>query len=303
MKAMPSRGRQSLIQFGPACIVLAVLLVVAGCRESARHPAPSGTVQANEAYEYYFGEPPEGGEGTCFARVGFFPLTADPDRVRPVPLFIFRPEGQLAHLLEGLAAVARELPPHSGLRNPFPPGSSARVTAQTGESVTVDLAGPGVATGSPDFQGLAASVAETALQFEDIERVVITVAGEPLPEMPPEGFGRNPERIAPAGPPLPLMVVGDWERGGEDPVEIRLGFDRPVDVHDIRLFDAEGREIAGEYFRTGFDMIVALHPTAPQDLRPGMTVRAAWRVSDRRGRESRGEQDFVLARHDLSEDR
>jgi len=300
---MPSRGRQYLIRLGAASIALAVLLVVAGCRESARQPAPSGTVQANEAYERYFGEPPAGGEGTCFARVGFFPLTADPGRVRPVPLFIFRPEGQLAHLLEALETVARELPPHSGLRNPFPPGISARVTAQTGESVTVDLAGPGVAPDSPDFQGLAASLVETALQFEDIERVVITVAGEPAPEMPPEGFGRNPERIAPVGPPLPLMVVGDWESGGKDPVEIRISFDRPVDVHDIRLFDADGREIAGEYFRTGFDMIVALHPAAPQALRPGMTVRAAWRVSDRLGREGRGERDFVLEGHDLPEGR
>lgn len=303
MKAMPPRGRQCLERLGPVCIALAVLLVLAGCRESARQPAPGGTVHANEAYERYFGKPPESGEGTCFARVGFFPLTADPDRVRPVPLFIFRPEGQLTHLLEALAAVARELPPHSGLRNPFPPGSSVRMTARTGESVTVDLAGPGVEPNSPAFHGLAASVVETALQFEDIERVVITVAGEPAPESPPEGFGRNPERIAPVGPPLPLMVVGDWESGGEDPVEIRISFDRPVDVHAIRLLDAEGREIPGEYFGTGFDMIVAFHPAAPQALREGVTVRAAWQVSDRLGREGRGEQDFVLERHDLPEDR
>lgn len=72
---------------------------------------------------------------------------------------------------------------------------------------------------------------------------------------------------------------------------------------EIRLLDPAGREIPGEYFRTGFDMTVVLHPAATITLREGMTVRAAWRVSDRLGREGSGVRDFILARYDHRDDR
>jgi hypothetical protein len=43
------------------------------------------------------------------------------------------------------------------------------------------------------------------LQFEDITRVIITRAGEPLTEMLAGGFRHDPGRIVPVGPPLPLI--------------------------------------------------------------------------------------------------
>lgn len=286
-----------LNRFGPALIGLVVLLALAGCREPSRQALPGVKVQANAAYLSYFGEPPTIEQGTCFARVGFFPLAGEPDRVRPVPLFIFREEGQLDLLLEAFLREW-EFPPHSGLRKPFPPGSSIRVTGQAGGSVTVDLAGPGVGPDFPDLRGMIVSVVETVLQFEEINRVIITVAGVVPAGMPEDGFRHDPERVAPPGSPLPLMVVGVWETGQGEPEEILINFDRPVDVHEIRLLFADGREITGEFFRTGFDMSVSLHPAVQPTLREGMALRVAWRVSDRLGRAGHGEQDFVLERLD-----
>jgi hypothetical protein len=287
--------------FGQALICLAVLLAMTSCKGPDRQSVPTGSAKANGAYLQHFGEPPTPAQGTCFARVGYFPLAGELARLRAVPLFIFREEGQLAHLLAAFAGGEWEFPPHSSLHNPFPPGSTARVTAEEGDSVTIDLVVPGVSQDSPEIRGMIAAVVETALQFEEINRVFITVAGMPPAEMPPEGFRHDPGRIAPVGPPLPLMVGGNWEPGQEDPEEIFINFDRPVVIQEIRLLDADGREIQGEYFRTGFDMTVVFKPAAAHTFREGITLRVAWQVSDRLNRPGSGAQDFILKRFDHEE--
>lgn len=285
-------------RFALALICLAALLTLSGCKEPARQAVPTGSVKANDAYLTHFGEPPAPQQGTCFARVAYLPLAGELERLRAVPLFIFREEGQLAHLLAALPGSAWEFPPHSRLQNPFPPGSTLRITAQEGDRVTIDLVVPGDDRSPPAFQGMIAAVVETALQFKEFNRVFITVAGVPLATMPAEGFRHEPGRIAPVGPPLPLMAGGNWEPGEEDPEEIFINFDRPVAIREIRLLDAAGREIRGEYFQTGFDMTVVLHPAEPHTLREGVTIRAAWQVSDRLERTGSGEQDFILKRFD-----
>jgi hypothetical protein len=283
--------------FGRTLIGLAVLLALAGCKE----PGPAGTtgtVKANAAFLQHFGEPPTPEQGTCFARVGYFPLAGEPDRVRAVPLFIFREEGQLAHLLTAFSGTAWDFPPQSGLLNPFPPDTSIKVTSQDGDSVTIDLVVPGAAQDSPELRGMIAAVVETALQYEEISRVFLTVAGAPVASTPGDGFRHDPGRIAPAGLPLPLMVGGNWEPDQEDPEEIFINFDRPVTVEELRLLDGAGQELQGEYFRTGFDMTVVFMPAAKRIFREGITVRVAWRVSDRLNRTASGETDFILKRFD-----
>ena len=284
--------------FGQALICLAVLLATTGCKEPDEQAVPAGSAKANSAYLEHFGEPPTPAQGTCFARVGYFPLAGEPNRLRAVPLFIFREEGQLAHLLTAFAGGEWEFPPHSPLRNPFPPGITIKVTAREGDTITIDLVAPGADQTSPDFQRMIAAVVETVLQFEEINRVFITVAGTPPAEMPATGFRHDPERIAPVGPPLPLMVGGNWEPGQDDPEELFINFDRPVVIQEIRLLDADGREIRGEYFRTGFDMTVVFKPAAAHTFREGITLRVAWQVSDRLNRPGSGAQDFILKRFD-----
>jgi hypothetical protein len=281
--------------FGLALLGLAALLMLASCDKDRQQAVAPGSVKANAAFLKHFGEPPTPEQGTCFARVAYFPLASDPTKVRPVPLFIFRESDQLSRLLDRLTDRDWEFPPHSGLTNPFPPDSRVRITEQTGDSVTIDLLLP--AETEPGPAAITALV-ETALQFEELERVLVTVAGVPLAGTPAGGFRHDPRRIASPGPPLPLMVAGSWEKGEEDPEEILVNFDRPVVVHEFRLLDAAGGEIRGEYFRSGFDMAVVVHPAAPQTLRAGMTLRLAWRASDRLGRTASGEQSFVLERHE-----
>lgn len=288
--------------FGQVLICLAVLLAMTGCKEPDRQAVPTGSAKANSAYLEHFGEPPTPAQGTCFARVGYFPLAGEPDRVRAVPLFIFREEGQLAHLLAAFSSGVWEFSPQSGLQNPFPPDSTIRVTGREGDRVTIDLVAPGADRSSPGFQGMIAALVETVLQFEEINRVFVTVAGAPLAQMPGEGFRHDPGRIARVGSPLPLMVGGNWEPDQEDPEEIFINFDRPVVIQEIRLLDAAGQELQGEYFRTGFDMTVVFQPASPQTFREGITLRVAWRVSDRLNRTGSGAQDFILKRYDHEEE-
>ena len=223
------------------------------------------------------------------------------DRAHVHAVLVVVEEEQLAHLLEAFSGSDWEFPLHSGLRNPFPPDSTLRVTARDGDRVTIDLVAPGVDQDSLEFRAMLAAVVETVLQFEEIKRVFISANGTPLAEMPGDGFRHDPGRIAPVGPPLPLMVGGNWEAGQEDPEAIFINFDRPVGIEKLRLLDATGQEIRGEYFQTGFGMTVVLHPAEPHTIREGITVRLTWQVSDRLGRTGSGEQDFTLKRHEHEE--
>jgi hypothetical protein len=281
---------------GVVLVALAVLLL-AGCDKPEQAAAP-GAARANAAFREHFGEPPLPAQGTCYARVGYYPMASDPAKVRAVPLFLFRESGQLPLLLERVLDPGWDFPPHSDLHNPFPQGSSIQVAEQTGKSITIDLILPAVEAGQMDLTVMIAPLVETALQFKELERVFITVEGAPLAAMPAEGFRHDPRRIAPAGPPLPLMVVGSWAEGEDHPEEILVNFNRPVVVKDFRLTDATGREIKGDYYRAGFDMAVVVHPAEPGNLREGMKLTVAWNISDRLGRTSNSRQDFTLQRHD-----
>ncbi|RJX18783.1 MAG: hypothetical protein C4563_09120 [Desulfobulbus sp.] len=288
---------------GEILVVLAVLLALTGCKERGEKAPPPGSVKANGAFLQHFGQPPVPQQGTCFARVGYFPLAGEPGRLRAVPLFIFREEGQLAHLLAAYTGNNWEFPPQSGLLNPFPPGTSIRISNREDDRVTIDLTAPG-ADGSPEEAGrMSAALTETVLQYEDIKRVFLIVNGTAPANMPGDGFRHDPGRIASPGSPGPLMVGGNWEKGEKDPEEIFINFDRPVTVEEIRLLDAAGQEMEGDFFQTGFDMTVVLLPAAPQAFLEGMPLRVAWQVDDRLGRASSGEQQFLLKRFEEDEEK
>jgi hypothetical protein len=282
---------------GLVVVAMAVLLL-AGCDRSEKRPAVPGSVRANAAFRQHFGEPPLPAQGTCYARVGYYPLASDPVRVRAVPLFLFRESGQLPLLLERLLDPGWDFAPHSDLHNPFPPGSRARITEQTGNGVIIDLILPATETGEANLAVMLAPLVETALQFEELERVFITVNGIRPAAMPAEGFRHDARRIAPVGPPLPLMVVGSWVAGEANPEEVLVNFDRPVAINDFKVTDAAGREIKGDYYRAGFDMAVVVHPAEPHTMQEGMVLTVSWAATDRLGRTSSGEQIFTLQRHD-----
>jgi hypothetical protein len=278
---------------GMMLIFLAVLLP-AGCDRPEQKKVVSGSVKANAAFREHFGEPPLPAQGTCYALVGYYPLAGDSTRVRAVPFFVFRENGQLSLLLERLVEPGWDFFAQGNLQNPFPPGSRVGVVGQTNDSVTIDLILP--EGGEVDPELVIASLVETALQFPELKRVFITINGTLLAAMPEEGFTHETRRIAPAGPPLPLMVVGSWEE--KELEEILVNFDRPVVIRDFRLTDAAGREVKGDYYRAGFDMAVVVHPAEPGDLQEGMVLTVTWNVVDRLNRQASGKRDFTLLRRD-----
>ena len=283
----------------PCRLVLFVIigLIAVGC-ENRRNGAEKGTVKANPGYLEHFGRPPTPETGTCFARIGFFPSTTHPGKVRPVPYFLFTETGQLEQILHRM--VSEQGVFHSGVDmvTPFPPGTEVSLSAVKEGLVEVNLLVPEKGRATLDLQAVAVTLTETAVQFEEIERVRILLNGEPLPGMPGDGFRHQPDRISPAGPAVLLTVIGSWEKGAEAPEEILLGFDRPVTVESFQLLDPLGQPVKGEYYRSVFDMAVVIHPAIPQDFTAGMTLRVEWEVTDALGRKGKGAGDFVLIRHD-----
>ncbi len=278
-------------------LLMAALLAV-GCEKKVDAAGPGGTITANAAYVEHFGQPPAPENGSCFARVGFLPLSSDPAKVRAVPYFLFRKPDKLQLILDRLTSDEMALPPGSGLFNPFPPGSTIQVRSWDGGTATLDLLSDGAADAGLNGLAVAAALTETAVQFDGIETVKILLNGSPLEGMPAEGFRHEPQRIVEAGPPELVMVVGAWESGADGPEEILVNFDRPVNVQSFRLEDASGQEVKGEYFQSAFDMSVVIHPALPRIFQEGMILHADWAVTDRLGRTGKGAGEFALKRHD-----
>jgi len=278
-------------------LVLVLALLSAGY-ENLANASDGVTVEASKAYVENFGRPPTAEKGLCFARVGYFPLRSHPEKVRPVPLFLFRDSDQLQFLLDRMVSGQLPLPGEGDLFDPFPAGTRIRVQEQKSATVTLNLTFSGKPPVPSDLQGIASAVTETATQFLAIKRVVILQNGHPLAGSPAEGFAHNPARVMPVGSPALFMVVGSWEKGAEHPEEIVANFDRPVKIESFRLENGNGQEFKGDYFQSVFGMSVVLHPADPSAFREGMRVRAFWDVTDYLGRRGEGEARFQLQRHD-----
>ncbi|HXV19718.1 MAG TPA: GerMN domain-containing protein [Desulfuromonadales bacterium] len=277
-------------------ILLAAVLLT-GC-EKKTPGLPAGAVKANPAYLENFGQPPTPESGTCFARVGFFPLRSDPGKVRPVPFFLFREDGQLQLVLARLVSGEVTFPEESDLFNPFPAGTRLKVGSLEQGVAELTLSLDGNSTAAPDLAAMAAALTETAVQFNEVKRVRILVDGVFPPGMPDGGFGHEPQRIASPDVPNLLMVIGNWEQGAEEPEEILANFDRPVTIGSFRLQNAGGQEVKGKYYQSAFDMAVVIHPENPSAYREGVSLSAAWDVIDALGRQGKGEAIFRLQRHE-----
>lgn len=275
------------------------LLGLVACRQQEASPESRGIVRANAAYRTSFGEAPVPERGLCFARVGFYPLKSGEGRLAPVPLFLFRESGQLALLLGQLAGSGLRFPEASALYNPFPPGSSVELLSEPQGHVELVLK-PADPVSPGQLRIMAAALAETAFQFDEVTQVRVLSESEGGRRV--QDFTRDGGRIQPPGPPELLQLAGSWEAGKKEATEILAGFDRPVKVEFFRLTDAQGLKIPGEYFTSAFEMAVVVHPEKPSRIREGMRLKAQWRLVDRLGRTGEGTGEFELLRHEHGEE-
>jgi len=276
-------------------LLIGLFLTSAACQKEAPTAAQSN-VKANQAYISFFGQPPASAKGECFARVGFYPLRSDREKLQAVPFFLFDAKTELPLLFARLVNNPAAFPEDGPLANPFPPGTSVRVGSRAATlEMELNLAPPA----SPErLAEMARALTQTAGQYPDIRQVRLLLNGAPWPGMPEEGFRPDPGRVVDPGPPWLMLVVGSWESGAGGPGEILADFDRPVSIQSFGLRDEAGKKLEGDYFTSAFDMAVVIHPRNPADFHEGMELRADWRVTDRLGRQGEGEGAFPLVRQD-----
>jgi len=280
----------SLTLLGVFCLMFS-----SGCQQQQDESPKPGVVEANPTYIHYFGEPPYETEGRAFARVGFLPRKGNPGKIRAIPLFLFSEQDQLRQILDRLTSDKLFLPQNGELYSPFPPELKVAVTTREDRTVRLSLTAQ-KDWSAADLQAAVNVMIETAVQFPEITKVRILLNGQPLAQMPENGFAHNPQRLTAVGDPALVMLLGNWEKGAESPKEIFVEFDRPVTVKSFQLFDKKGKKIEGEYFTSAFQMAVVVHPADPGRFQEGTMLRAEWDVVDTLGRANKGESTLPLNR-------
>ena len=265
-------------------VVLALLLAVSF---AAGFPSPASAAQAEVtatiAYQKIFGPPPTVEKGTCYAMVGYLPLTADPARMRPFPLFAFRRSGQLDLLVDKLLKFDRRIAGRLGVTVPFPAGTRLQEIKHRGSELRIYLQVPPDSPGDPP--GMARSLANSAAQFAPKSRLQLYLNGKAV-QIPAS-------TVADPGPPLLLAArLGTTEDKTAQP-ELAFLFDRPVQIGHMALHNASG-EIPGERFLGVFDMAVVVHPPAPSSVKLGDLVTVQWSATDRLGRSGVGSRELSV---------
>ena len=276
------------------------LLALAACRqEEATAPAPveSGVVVANRAYLENFGAPPQGKAGEAFARVGYLPLQGSPQQVRAFPLFLFSDKDQLQQILNRLISGELHLPEGFGLYNPFPADLQLTATSPENPVLTLSLLSK-VSWSDTDKAAAGRALAESVFQFPKVEKVVIMLNGQPLAQMPADGYRHEPGALAAIRPPQLVLMAGMWERGGDSPDELLAEFDRPVKINNFKLFMRSGEAVDGEYFTSIFQMAVVVLPKDPTLYQESTVLRAEWDVVDGLERSNSGTTTLPLLRYE-----
>jgi hypothetical protein len=255
-----------------------------------------GTMFASDGYRAYFGEPPQPEQGTAYARVWFFPLRSEPHMLMPVPLFLFDNQEEYEKVVRQLLNLGRLMGPSSPFSLPFPTGMRLSQLTSGGGVVRVNLVNVGRPLDDNEMNVAAATLTETLVQYDEIDKLFLTFHNKPWPGMPLGGFVSDPSRIASPGPPRLLMAAGSWNEGEEDPYEVLINFDRPMEVRNIDIRLSDGRLLQGEFFHSLFKMSVVIHPEQPELLKVGTVLKVDWAVTDRKGRTGEGSQELILQR-------
>ena len=274
-------------------LILGILstLLLWGCSEDKKL-AVGGSVEANEAYLEYFGQPPAVQKGTAYARVVFLPFRNDPTKLEAAPVYLVEKENQIQHILDRLTSGKLILPPQSPLYQPLTQLKQVKVSANVNGTITLAIEPP------LEDQAILTTLVETVLQFPEIKYVKILVDGKPFESMPEQGFSAVSGLNIQVSPPEALMIAGMWEHGEPTLHEIYVDFNRPVTVNKFQLYNAAGQQIAGEKFISAFKMAVVIQPKNPEQFKAGDILKAEWDITDAIGRINRGVTVMPLAHYE-----
>lgn len=283
----------------PPLVLAFCFLSLFACQQEEPVPAsqPSGIVIASQAYLDNFGEPPQGKAGEAFARVGYLPVRKAPGKVRAFPLFLFSKDRELQQILSRLTGKELVFPESFGLYSPFP--KDLKVTSASNEKGTQTLSlMTQQSWPADDIASAGLAMAATVLQFEQTNKVFIMLNGQPLPQMPADGYVPDPGTLADVEPPSLVQMAGMWEQGTDNLDELLVEFDRPVKVNNFKLYNSSENSIEGEYFTSIFQMAVVVLPGDKTLYKEGDVLRAEWEVVDFMGRVNSGSSTMPLRRYE-----
>lgn len=278
-----------------AGILLVFMLLLTGCQKETAEEFVPGKVEATQAYLDQFGAPPQGKAGRAYARVGYLPSRDNPPRLVAKPVFVFSRQDELQKILEKLTSGDLIFASDPSVYNPFPRELSLTLEPISGRTLLIRLA-----TTEEWRKGLeiaASALAETALQFDEIEKVKISLNGSSLPGMPEEGYSHNRSLIEELGPPTLILMLAAWEGSEKQPKELLIEFDRPIKARDFELYRENGEKVEGDYYISIFKMAVVVHPGQPELFKEGTILKAQWSVVDELGRAGSGVTTMPLVKY------
>src|SRR6266702_1596204 len=176
----------------------------------------------------------------------------------------------------------------------FPSGTHLLALDEVGGNVTVRFSREmGKAPSDPaGLKALSSALALTLGQFPGVKEVRMQTEGEKgetvcvvLPES---------DAVIQPGSPRLLNVTAVKEKGEKDAEAVHAYFDRPVEIRELKISDANGKPFEGEVFHSVFDMAAVLKPKEPSLFKAGIPVKVRWKVADRLGRTAEGNEEFSL---------
>ena len=278
-------------------VFISFLFFALGCQQDEVQKESSGIVEATSSYLESFGVPPQGKAGRAYAAVGYLPVKDMPDKLGPIPIFLFSEENQLEKVLNKLISGDLVTSQKQIYYNPFPRDLELVIKSKEGNLLTIDLLTKKDWDRNDQHAGTIALM-ETALQFSHVQKVKVMLNGSVVEDMPEAGFQKNSDLMIEVPPPILILMAGAWEKGQNEPEEILIQFDRPIKVEKFKLYHLDGQQVQGDYYKSLFQMAVVIHPENSSLFREGTTLKAEWSIVDELGRKNSGVDTMQLIKYE-----
>lgn len=276
-------------------LLLSLSFQLSACKKKeASSPSLPAHVSATKAYEHFFGPAPTTDKGTCYAFVIYFPSAKEKGKVVPFPFFTFDEASMKKVAIERLIGGMETGSYKGEFLSLFPSGTHLLALEEAGGNVTVRFSKEMEKSPSDPAaaKALSSALALTLGQFAGVKEVRMQIEGqqgETVCVVLPEN-----EAVLQPGSPRLLSVTAMKEKGAKDVEEVDAFFDRPVDIKELMLIDKSGKTFEGDVYHSVFDMAAVLKPKDASQFKAGMPVKVRWKVMDKMGRTSQGEEEFSL---------